>query len=206
MKYIYWIAIICCLFGMNSAGAQVDSTGTYDTADNNTPLNGFMIPMEHGVKSVGLNMTPILKQIIPFNRSNPNISGPYFVQFRRIKQSGTIARTGLGWSLVAEDFDIPTLNLRFGWERRRDFYSRWTYNRGFDFVLSTGGFNIRPGNNFDEVFLGVQFTWGFDYFILPHISLNLETGLAVGIGNDASFTTFFIPPISLNLNYWFVKM
>lgn len=194
------------MLGIYSASAQINSAETIVASESEPVAVEFMIPLEHGVKAVGLNMTPILKQIIPFNRSNPNISGPYFVQFRRIKESGTIARSGLGWSLVADDFQDPTINLRFGWERRRDFYSRWTYNRGFDFVLSSGGFNVKPGAAFEDVFLGVQFTWGLDYFVLPHISLNLETGLAIGIGNEAAFTTFFIPPISLNLNYWFVKM
>ncbi len=205
MNRIFSIFFLCVLMVSYSAGAQdlpADSLGL----EESDTLVSFMIPMVHRTKAIGINMTPILKQIIPFNRSNPNVSGPYYVQFRRVKKSGTIARTGLGWNFSTNDFEIPNVNLRFGWEKRRAFYSRWTYNRGFDFVLSTGGFNVNARTEEVEGFLGMQFTWGLDYFILPHVSLNLETGLAIGIGSDDSFTTFFIPPISLNLNYWFVKM
>ncbi|MBK7426964.1 MAG: hypothetical protein IPI60_08000 [Saprospiraceae bacterium] len=201
MKVIFLLLLFFCQVLPFDLIAQDEQQQVSDST-----ANGFTVPMTHGTKSVGLNMTPMLKQLIPFNRSNISVAGPYFVQFRRIKKSGVLARSGLGWNLGTTDFDIPNINLRFGWERRRNFYSRWTYNRGFDFVFSTGGINIDSGNDNFEAFLGVQFTWGLDYFVLPNVSLNLETGLAVGIGSDNSFTTFFIPPISLNLNYWYVKM
>ena len=33
-------------------------------------------------KQFGMNMTPLLVQLIPFNRSNPNITGPFAVNFK----------------------------------------------------------------------------------------------------------------------------
>ncbi|MEM7535367.1 MAG: hypothetical protein AAF639_24530, partial [Chloroflexota bacterium] len=38
--------------------------------------------MSRPYKVVGLNATPLLVQLIPFNRANPEVTGPYYMNFR----------------------------------------------------------------------------------------------------------------------------
>lgn len=173
------------------------------TQEDNEDLLKFELPRRH--KMVGLNMTPLLVQMIPFNRSNPNISGPYSLNYRSFRGNSAF-RFGLG-AFISDDFfnndqTSPHFNLRMGWERRKSFYQRWAYSFGLDFFASGGGFNIQNGNNDeDEGSVGMGFVWGTEYFINPKISLSVESQFLVGFLSSDGPTLIFIPPVALYLNF-----
>ncbi|HNL38402.1 MAG TPA: hypothetical protein PKH43_04700 [Saprospiraceae bacterium] len=91
-----------------------------------------------------------------------------------------------------------------GWEKRRSLGGRWSYTRGFDFVILGGDLNI-PGTNqsSETAFLGGGPVWGLEYFIQPRISIGTEASLIVGLVPDFGFAVDFIPPVGLFLNHYF---
>jgi len=163
----------------------------------------YELPQRH--KMVGLNMTPLLVQLIPFNRSNPNLTGPYSLNYRSFRGNSAF-RFGLG-AFVDEDFfdtgqTNPHFNMRLGWERRKSFYQRWAYSFGLDFFASVGGFNIQSNGNLDdEGTVGMGFVWGTEYFINPKVSLSVESQFLMGFLNSDGATLIFIPPVALYLNF-----
>jgi hypothetical protein len=150
---------------------------------------------------VGLNMTPLIGQLVPFNRQSQIASGPYFVHFRRFVENSAF-RFSLGWQLVPdingsnEPFD-QFFNMRFGLERRKHIFGRWAYNWGLD-VLFIGGSPNLGNSSRVEVLFGGGITWGLEYQINNHLSVNIETAMIISI---AAPGLRFIPPVGINLNY-----
>lgn len=168
--------------------------------DNNSLL--YELPHRH--KMVGLNMSPLMVQLIPFNRNNPNLTGPYSLNYRSFRGNNAF-RFGLG-AFVDDDFfdngqTSPHFNMRLGWEKRKSFYQRWAYSFGLDFFASAGGFNIQGGGNSDEGSVGMGFVWGTEYFINPKISLSVESQFLLGFLTFEGPTIIFIPPVALYLNF-----
>ena len=188
MKQVFFALYILLIFSVVSNG---------QTETSNTVLEESSIKFPDRYKVVGLNVTPLLTQLIPFNRSNPLTSGPYFMTYR-VYNGRNAFRYGLGTNISNNSIDDNNvfLNLRLGWERRKSFYKRWSYSFGFDTFLSGGGFNLADNGNDDFLRVGVGFVWGMEYFINPKVSLNIETALYFG---NTLFQ--FIPPVGLNLNF-----
>lgn len=159
-------------------------------------------------KSIGLNMTPLVTQLIPLNRSDPREAGPYLVHFKTFGLRNRHAfRFSLGLHIVPDensDFGDPQLNIAMGWEKRRSLGGRWAYTRGFDFVLLAGDLNV-PGNDQSEdtAFLGGGPVWGIEYFVAPRISIGTEASLIIGVVPDFGFAADIIPPVGLFLNHYF---
>jgi len=169
--------------------------------DNNSLL--YELPHRH--KMVGLNMSPLLVQLIPFNRSNPNVTGPYSLNYRSFRGNSAF-RFGLGAFVDTDFFDTgqtsPHFNLRIGWEKRKSFYKRWAYSFGLDFFGSAGGFNIQGGGGSgEEGSAGMGFVWGTEYFINPKISLSVESQFLIGFLTFDGPSIIFIPPVALYLNF-----
>lgn len=165
-----------------------------DTSD--TLLSDSNIKFPDRYKVVGINTTPLLTQLIPFNRSNPLVAGPYFMTLRSYRGRNAF-RYGLGANLNSNSINNnnASLNLRLGWERRKSFYEQWSYSFGFDLFFSGGGFNL-ANTDIDFGSVGFGFVWGIEYFINQKVSLNIETALYAGTG-----VFQFIPPVGLNLNF-----
>jgi len=193
------LTLILGAFFLFSPGFSTELDAQAD--DNNALL--YELPRRH--KMVGLNMTPLMVQLIPFNRSNPNLSGPYSLNYRSFRGNSAF-RFGLG-AFVSEDFfdtgqTSPHFNLRIGWEKRKSFYKRWAYSFGLDFFGSAGGFNIQGGGSSEEEgSAGMGFVWGTEYFINPKISLSVESQFLIGFLTFDGPTLIFIPPVALYLNF-----
>ena len=159
-------------------------------------------------KNIGLNMTPLITQLIPLNRSNPRQAGPYLVHFKTYGTRNRAAfRFSMGMHLVPDNngnVDNPQINIGMGWEKRRSLGGRWSYTRGFDFVILTGDLNV-PGNaNNDEVVVfGGGPVWGLEYFIDQRISIGTEVSMVLGFAPDFGVTFDIIPPVGLFLNHYF---
>lgn len=153
-------------------------------------------------KMIGLNMTPLLTQLIPFNRSNPLVAGPYMMTYRSYRDNNAF-RFGLGANLTNESFNnsTATFNMRMGWEKKKSFYESWSYSFGLDFFISGGGFNLSNASNNESGVFGTGVVWGIEYFVNPKVSLNVETAFYLGAGGDDGPTILFIPPVGLTLNF-----
>jgi hypothetical protein len=161
---------------------------------------------------MSMNMTPLVTQLVPFNRSNPLISGPYMVNFKRYTNNKAV-RYGLGanFRFLSDDLSAQNFNFHVGWERRRRISDRFAMIQGFDTFFSFGGFNF-PGSNttsnddfFDEFEGGLGFgpVWGFEYALNRNMSISTETAFHIPILSTLGF--FLMPPTAINLNYRFFK-
>lgn len=161
----------------------------------------------NGYKIVGLNMTPLLVQLIPFNRSNPRVTGPFYLSTKRYKKPNTGFRFGIGLDIDPagdEEGEEAFLNLRIGWEKRKAFSQRWAYYGGFDFMFIAGDLNILGAKSDETGAFGVAPVWGIEYALTEQIYLSTETALFLGIdfGSFDSVPRFeFIPPVSIFLNF-----
>ncbi len=187
-KTIITLGVVLGFVG--AAFAQTDSTDFYD------------LPRKYRV--VGLNTTPLLAQLVPFNRTNPQLSGPYVMTYRSFTGRNAF-RFGLGMNLSEVDSNNGTLNLnmRFGWQRKKSFYERWSYGFGLDFFIVTGGFNtVGSQREFDEDGgFGLGPVWEMEYAINKRVRLSIESTLFLGGGFDTGAVFTFIPPVALYLNF-----
>ena len=154
---------------------------------------------------VSINTTPLLTQLIPFNRTNPLVSGPYNVEFHRYR--GNLR--ALHWSLgvfIAEggNFDLAEnahFNFRIGTEKRWEFSERWTFYRGWDGYLSFGSFNVIGETSNQTTIIGLGPRWCIEYRITQPISVSIESALVIGLNADFGAPDFrFIPPVAINMN------
>lgn len=160
-----------------------------------------------GYKIVGLNMTPLLVQLIPFNRSNPRVTGPFYLSTKKYKKPNAGFRFGIGLDIDPagdEEGREAFLNLRIGWEKRKAFSQRWAYYGGFDFMFIAGDLNILGAKSEETGAFGIAPVWGIEYALTEQIYLSTETALFLGIdfgAFDAVPRFEFIPPVSLFLNF-----
>lgn len=160
-------------------------------------------------KIVGLNLSPLVTQLIPFNRSDPKEAGPYLLRFKAYGPKGKSAfRFSMGIHIIPDgddNVDDPQLNLAFGWEKRRSISRRWSYTKGFDFMILAGDLNI-PGNKSGEDFVAFAAgpVWGIEYFIERRISVGVEAALVLGFSPSSGTVVFdILPPVGLFLNHYF---
>lgn len=156
-------------------------------------------------KMVSINTTPLLVQLIPFNRSSPLVTGPYNVEFHRFNGNKSF-HTSLGMFIASEDgFDSTDgvhFNFRIGGEKRRALSDRWAFYTGWDFYISTGNFNLLGTDSNDSIVLGLGPRWSAGYSISKHVSVSIETALVLGWDIGFATPTFvFLPPVALNLNF-----
>lgn len=159
-----------------------------------------------------MNMSPLLTQLVPFNRSNPLVTGPYVVRFKKYNNNSAL-RFGLGanFHILSEDNADRILNIHMGWERRKRVSGRIAMTAGVDGFLSVGGFNIAGGNSQgnDEFFddfeggIGVGPVWGLEYALTQNITISTETALHIPIASTLGL--FLIPPTAVYINYRFLK-
>lgn len=214
MKYTtlavkYLIFMYCCL----SIHCLMAQDIAFDPANDSTQLKKkTKTPRE---KTVAINMTPLLSMVLPFNKTNLSLIGPYNITFKNYRNNHGW-RLGLGASMA--NVDNPTNNdLRvvigagYGW--RKPIYKRWHYTFGIDAMVFWGSLGV-PNNTIDNSLFGVGIapTWGIEYDIQDRVSLSTETALLVantvadnsGFANEQLIVTF-IPPIALFLNVKFGK-
>ncbi len=156
-------------------------------------------------RTVGLNMTPLLVQFIPFNRSNPLVTGPFYIATKRYYKKNLAVRFGIGLDIDINQEDVFA-NVRIGWEKRKVISGRWAYYGGIDLMFIGGDLNIPGTKSEDSASIGLAPMWGFEFALTKHIKLSTETALFLGI-NFGDFEVVpkfgFIPPVSVFLNFRF---
>ena len=156
--------------------------------------------------AIGLNASPLLVQVAPFNRSNPRVLGPYFITYRVYSNRDRAFRLALGWDVDASfsaDESQSHFNFRAGMERRRKIAGRWSYSMGWDLAISGGDFNLPGEKELDTGFIGLGPTWGFEFFINRTVSLSTEVSLWLGLDTNEGIPRLqVVPPVALLLNVW----
>lgn len=159
-------------------------------------------------KIVGLNMTPLLTQLVPFNRSDPKDAGPFLVHFKSYKRSSRVAfRFSLGVHLVPNgdfDFDNPQAALAIGWEKRRSISRRWSYTKGFDLMFFGGPLNVPGSEEVNDAVIAVGPVWGLEFALDRRITIGCEAALSLGLSLTQEIISFnLIPPVGVFLNHYF---
>lgn len=161
-------------------------------------------------KMIGMNMTPLISQVIPFKTPSTRV-GPYNFIYKSYYKQNTAFRMGLGMNLmdVVNGRTFIHVNTRIGVEKQKKLYKNWYVNGGLDAIGFAGGFNI-PGDvantggiNFGsnpDVGLGLGMTMGVEYFFNPRISLSTESMLFLGLRSTTALGFDIVPPIGLFLN------
>jgi hypothetical protein len=150
---------------------------------------------------ISMNMTPLLVQLIPFNNTNPLVSGLYNVTYKAYKGD-----KGFIFSLGATMFGASTpqqnrfLNLRLGWEKRKVRHKNWFYTKGTSILFSSGHLNIVGNSRGTESSLGAGPHWSFGYDLNPLISIGSEMMLFIGAG-DNGLSISFLPPTAINVTF-----
>jgi len=195
MKLSFTVCLCLCFFSAGLHGqSPVDSTAAFKKVNYH--------------RIVGLNMSPLVTQLIPFNRSNPREAGPFLLRFKHYgPRMKTAYRFSLGVHLTpGDDFDFedPQLNFAIGWEKRRSITPRWAYTRGFDFMFLAGDLNIPGSGNSDNLTVGLGPMFGLEYFIDRRISIGCEAVLVVGLSPTAELIVVnILPPVGIFLNHYF---
>ncbi len=153
-----------------------------------------------GFKQFSMNITPLLVQLIPLNRSSIR-TGPYNFFYKKIGKRGRGFRAAIGMNINDEIEDDSHLNIKIGWERMRKVNSKWRYSRGVDLVVFGGSFNTPSiNNNSDDFGIGIGFSLGFEYLFSEYISLSTEATWVTGASGNSGFFTQVIPPVSVYFN------
>ena len=180
---------------------------TYLSAQGQSDSLAVELPLPYKYKVTGINMTPLLVQLIPFNRSDPKVTGPYYVTYRRYKGDKAF-RLAFGADLSDADEDgvLSHINFRIGWEKRKSIHRRWAYTRGWDFFAAFGDLNIPGDKDTDSARLAFGPTWGVEYNFNQLVGLSVESSLLLGIDAGTGTPVIeFIPPIALYLNFRIAK-
>ncbi len=154
-------------------------------------------------REVGLNMTPLATMLVPFNRSNPKLVGPYMMKFHRYKDN-KFFRSAIGVDLGDIEFDGTQshFNVRFGWGKRRLMHERFAFLSTFDITASLGDLNLAGSKDQDGIKLAIGPTWGIQYAINTMVNVGTETSLLLGaaVGDFSGVVFEFIPPVAIYLN------
>ena len=157
-------------------------------------------------RMVSINTTPLLAQLIPFNRTNPRLSGPFNVEFHKFNGNRSF-HTSLGMFIVSDGFEVQSdanFNFRIGGEKRKPLNEKWTIYNGWDVYLSAGNFNLIEENLSSDLpmVLAVGPRWSVGYNFIEQVSISVETALIIGLDLNDGIPHFrFIPPVAVNLNF-----
>ena len=156
------------------------------------------------INQFGMNISPLLIQIMPLNRGSVR-TGPYGFSYTRINHKNKVFRMGLGVFINDFDTDNSHLNLRIGGGKIRKVGERWHLMTGWDFNIFGGSFNIpRSGDNDDDGGIGFGPYMGLQYYLTQNVCFSTESFLFMGTTSNTPVTFRVIPPIAIFVHINFV--
>lgn len=146
-------------------------------------------------KEIGINMTTLFTQFIPFNESVRK-SGPFTLTYR----SGTATKMfNLQVGADINDFDTDRyFNLAMGIIKRKILTDKYSYYMSYNGLISFGSLNIPTDSFRDFTSIGGGIGFGFEYNFNQYIGLGVETMLTLLVSDDGALLST-LPPIGLNL-------
>ncbi len=180
-----WYGVCICLF------LWVESSGQ-------RPFEG------RPYREVGLNLTGLLTQVVPFNRGGGQI-GPYSLHMYIMSKKNRGLRISMGGQVTDGLVTVTDhINLLVGFERRKWIGGgKFVYRRGLGGYANIIGFNtslIRDQS--DDGAVGLVLSRGIEYHPWPSISFFAEAQIYIG---SAGFGTqlLILPPVSIHANVKF---
>lgn len=139
-------------------------------------------------KEVGLNFTPLIANLIPFNLGETNGG---FTNFRFKKYGRKLAfRLNMGIeSDPRGDFDEGFALVTIGYERRRSLSKKITYTSGIDFGIF-GFFDSDPSVIFSP-FYGFEYNFNEKFFVGAEGNIEFAFGESGGIRVNPPVAIFF---------------
>lgn len=159
-------------------------------------LFSFEMNAQEKSREVGLNMTQLVSQFIPF-KGNSTLSGPFSFFYRRGKND-RFFNLQIGARVDSDNFETNFINFQVGYLRKRDLGNKFKYYNSINFIASAGGFNS-PGTDFNDDFAGTGFSMGlgFEYNLTESIFLATETTFLLVLGSDGRLD--ILPPVAIFL-------
>ncbi len=159
---------------------------------------------EKGFREVGLNVTGLIGQIVPFNRGGGKI-GPYGLSLHAISPKGRGIRFSIGAALADgnDSRNNTRINLLIGKEKRKPMSEKFTLRKG-TFLYYTGGDFNSPilSSDINNDTAGLAIGRGIAYHPFEHVSISAEALLYIGIVSEAG-QIVLLPPLGVNLNVKF---
>lgn len=146
---------------------------------------------------IGLNVTPLISQLVPFNLGGIN-SGLIGLKYRKYFDTRAF-KVNFGANLGNDDFNSEVENLLYiglGFEKRHVLDKKWFYTSGWELYLS--GFSNAQTDDFH---FGVAKNYGIEYSLNKQLYLSTEGALRLGIDTDNEGPRIlFDLPVAIFLN------
>lgn len=181
MKYIFWLLI----------GLYIPFLSAQDesSSDSDLYVHNYAPYYWSGTTEIGLNVTPLISKLVPFNLGSAN-AGLVALTYRRYYTERAL-RMDFGFNLSdrASDQNNLFLYLSLGTERRRPLGKKWHYTSSWDLLITAENENetgiLAAGKGYgieyhftDRIFLGTYANW--------YIGLNFEEGLEIKMNPPAA--------------------
>ena len=156
------------------------------------------------MREVGLNMTTLLSQVVPFNRTGTLI-GPYQMNYIYLSPKNRGFRFSLGGQISEVFQERSHINVLFGFERRKWIgdKERFSFRRGTNLFISVGGLQTPLVESNNLTLFGIAVARGIEYHLAPGIGISTEAFFHLGINSDGFLEMHITPPFAINLNVKF---
>ncbi|MBK9256520.1 MAG: hypothetical protein IPM42_13615 [Saprospiraceae bacterium] len=141
-----------------------------------------------GSKEIGLNMTPLISQLVPFNLGSVN-AGIIGLNYRKYYNKRAFRLNfGANISESALEEDDPFFYFSIGTEKRTALTKSWHYTSGWDLYISADGEDA-------EGEIGITKLYGIEYHFNKRVFLSTEGRLRLGLPLEGESPTikFEIP-------------
>ncbi|MFK7908449.1 MAG: hypothetical protein AB8B69_25180 [Chitinophagales bacterium] len=147
------------------------------------------------VKQFGMNISPLLVQLIPLNRGTIR-TGPYGFNYASINHKNKVFRLGLGaW---IDDFENDShLNLRIGIGKLRKISEKWHLMTGWDLMAFGGNLNLPESGTLDDGGIGIAPFMGIQYYVIPNVCVGTEGAFFMGITANTPLSFRALPPVGV---------
>lgn len=147
-------------------------------------------------KEVGINITQLATQFIPFKGSS-TVTGPFAIAWRS-GSNGKFFNIQIGAQISDSGSDDSYANIQIGYLKKRNLGEKVSYFTSQNFIITGGGLNIpKQELNNDGGAFGFSFGAGLQYEFTEHLALATETLLVIAFGDSGGVN--FVPPIGLFL-------
>lgn len=138
-------------------------------------------------KEVGLNVTPLIRKLVPFNLS-PTLREESLLALKT-KWYGKKTAFILNFGIDASDGNISnSIFLSLGYEKRRNISEKWKYTTGWEVSMIT----LNDSDLSDNPTLGVSKPYGIEYHFYDNFYLATEGRLVFGI-NEGPVLKLLLP-------------
>ncbi len=147
-------------------------------------------------KEIGINLTPLISQFIPFK--GRTLGGPFTLMYRRGKNN-QFFNLEIGASIESNfnNDDDNYFNLQVGYLRKNPLSQKTTIISSINFIISSGGFNVSGFQNNRGTIIGLSFSTGIEYSLTKKLSIGAQAYLIAASGDD--FVLNFLPPVGVFL-------